>query len=179
MIAFDHAEDCFDLPTLPKNSLVKLLLHQPAIFAAKRFLARTAVFGRDDALYVVSLTCKSMIGFAVVTGICEQLIDAYFVRRGSEDLAELVDIDPRAPCGNDRQDRVSATVAENCQLRPTPIVRVFAGLKFFAAFSRNEITADVTSLQAGRIHGSQRDVTIGLDCLNGAVQELLGRGETQ
>ena len=75
MVAFDPTEDGLNLPALAVCAAVKSLLHESAILASERFGGRSAVFGRNRAADVVPLACKAMIGFAVIAGISENVLD--------------------------------------------------------------------------------------------------------
>ena len=76
MVAFDHAEDSFDLPALSVDFSIESPLHQATILAAKRFGSWTAMFGRYRTANVVCLASKAVIGFTVVAGIGENVLES-------------------------------------------------------------------------------------------------------
>ena len=129
LVAFDHAEDGFNLPALSIRFTIESLLHQAAVLASKRFGGRTAMLGRNRAANVVFVTCEAMIGFAVIAGISENVLDGIPVDRRCHGFLELVNVRRRATCRNRRKDQVIAAIADDRQLGPASIMRVFVDLK--------------------------------------------------
>jgi len=179
LVAFDHAEDGFNLPALSVCAAVKSLLHESAILASKRFGGRSAVLGRNRTADVVPFARKAMIGFAVIAGISENVLDGISVDRRSHGFLELVNVGRGAACCDRREDQVIAAVADNSQLGPASIMRVFVDLKLFGASSANEIATDVSGFQAGGIDRRQGDLLAIAKGLDAVVQKLVGHTKTQ
>ena len=129
LVAFDHAEDGFNLPALAIRFTIESLLHQAPIFASKRFGGRSAVFGRNRAADVVPVARKAMIGFAVIAGISENMLDDIPVDRRCHGLLELVNVGRGAACCDRREDQVIAAIADDRQLGPASIMRGFVDIK--------------------------------------------------
>jgi len=179
VVAFDHAEGGLDLPTLAIAFLVEVGAHLASVWAARQLGGRPAQFGGDDCLDMVTLACVTMIAFAVVTGIGQHTVHANLLGGGLEYFAELVDIHAGAACGDNRKDRMVTAIAGDRQFGPPPTVPDFADFELFRASLRNEVTADVTRLQAGGIDGGQGDVAVGFKRFKGAIEQSLSRAETQ
>ena len=179
LVAFDHAENGFDLPALSIGLAIESLLHQAAILAAKGLVGGTTVLGRNRAANVVLVTGKAMIGFTVIAGIGENVIDGIPVDRRRQSLLELINVHRRPACSDRRKDQMIAAVADNRQLGPASIMRVFIGLKLLRASSANEIAADMPGFQAGGVDRCQGDLLASAKGLDAVAQKLVGQAKTQ
>lgn len=156
LITFDHAEDGFHLPSLAVIVFIKIGFHFSAIRRFWQLGRRPAVFRRDGGLYMMHVSGILMIRLAVVSGVRQKMLDTDFFNRGFKRLAELINIDTGAACGEHRQDHMVETVADDRQPGKTPIGGLFKGLALFGAFSLNEVSADTACFQAGGIECRQR-----------------------
>ena len=179
MVAFDHAENGFDLPTLSIDIAIESPLHQATILTAKGFGGRTAVLGRNCTANIVYLTGKAMIGFTVIASIGKDMFDGIAADRRRQGLLELVDVHRGTARRDRRKDQVIAAVAGNGQLGPASIMRVFMRLKLLGASSANEITADMPSFQAGGVDRRQGDLLALAKGLYATVQNRVGQAKTQ
>jgi hypothetical protein len=173
-VAFEHAEDGLDLPSLAVTFLRESPLHLATILSSRQLGRMTAClrwYCRSD---VTLLTRESMVGFAVITGIGQQMLDTILLGNRNNDVLEHVDVRAGTASCYGRKDQVIATVRRDGQLRPTVIMRmlVFSGLP--GVFSPNIVLAGMSGFQARRVNGCQADSSVLSYVLNSAVKQLRG-----
>lgn len=132
-VALDHAEDGFDLPALTIGSLVEVRTHQLPIFAAARLRCSsgTAMLRGNDAFDPTLVAGITVIRFAVVAGVGEDMADGADIERRLSCFFELSDIHTRAARGQGTEDHMVLTIAHDAQFGPTPIRGVFVRAKLF------------------------------------------------
>ena len=95
LVSLDHTDDGFHLPALPIRSPIKVCAHSFVVFAGQRLQSqcRSAMFGWNRRADVKRFPDQTMIGFAVITGVGQQMLHGVDQCGLGDDLCKLIDVD--------------------------------------------------------------------------------------
>lgn len=157
-VAFEHADDRFDLAAAAVDLAIETLFHQATVAALGQLAggAGPALFGRDDRANTVLVAQEPMIGFRIAAGVGHQLFDDRAGRGMLQQFGETIDVGLRATARSGPEDGMVQRVRENAQLRIVPLRHRF--LRFSALFGPPDIVAaGVDGFQAGGVGGGGFD----------------------
>jgi hypothetical protein len=112
-VAFDHAEYRLDLPSLAVTFLRESLLHLATVFTFQWLVGLSSMCGRYRCSNVILLSNKSMIAFAVIAGISQQVFDTVLLSSRYNDILEHIDVWTGTASCDGRKDQMTVTVSGN------------------------------------------------------------------
>ena len=110
------------------------------------------MLGRNGACDGTFFAGVTVIRFAVVAGVGQEMLDGKGISGGFQCFSKLVHINAGAACWQGPEDQMITTIANHAQFGPTPIIGLFVRLDLFGAFSADKVSAGVARFQAGGIH---------------------------
>lgn len=156
-VPFDHAEYRLDLPSLAITFLWESPLHLATVFTSERLVCLSSMCGRYCCSDLTLLTREPMVGFTVIAGVGQQMLDAVLLGSRDDDVFEHVDVRAGTASCDGREDQMTVTVRRYREFGPTVIMRmlIFSGLP--GVFSPNIVLAGMSGFQPGGVYGCQTD----------------------
>lgn len=91
-VPFDHAEYGLDLPSLAVTFLREPPLHLATVFASQRVVGVSSMGRGYCCSDMTLLTCEPMVGFTVIAGVGQQVLDTILLSGWYNDILEHVDV---------------------------------------------------------------------------------------
>ena len=154
----EHAVDGLDLPPLTVFLFVEVGCHAAAPVTAGKFVRRSPALRRDDRSHAVRLASVLVSRLAVVAGIGEQRLDRRAAGRLLQCQTVMLVVRPRANSGNDRQNHMTGTIADEARLGKAATLPPLVFPGFLAPF--RVVRADVPTLEARAVDGRQLHSTL-------------------
>ena len=152
--SLEHTVDGLDLPTLRVAGAFQDAGHAAAPKAARAFLRRATDQGRNERVHAALFAGVLMRVLGVVTGVGDERVDPKPGLRFVERAAEVFDVGPGASARHERQDEMTARIAQHAGL----------GKRFISDFlpeftatgaALHEVAAHMMRLPAGAVERRQ------------------------
>lgn len=91
-VTFEHAEDGLDLPSLAVTFPWESLLHLTTVFSSERLVGMSSMCGRYRRSDMTLLTREPMVGFTVIAGIGQQVVNKVLPGGWYNDILEHIDV---------------------------------------------------------------------------------------
>lgn len=127
-VAFEHAEDGFDLPTLAVGAFREVTFHESSVVAgdglATAIVSRSAsVRCRDDATDTERLTAEPVESFRFVPGVGDQSCERLLTQRSEQRRVSFDVIEPGSAVDYHAKHEMAGRIANGRKLRISkPIV---------------------------------------------------------